>query len=126
MLLDSCLVDTNVLLLIPKRSDPYHLAVDRALSRLAIQGITLYYTHQNIAELWNVMARPPARNGFGLSVADANREVRPDRGRNAIAARWPNRISGMAQSRGAIPGFAREILDRRGFERSRHSLAKSF
>jgi hypothetical protein len=33
MLLDSCLVDTNVLLRIPKRSDPYHLAVDRALSR---------------------------------------------------------------------------------------------
>jgi len=72
---DACLVDTNVLLRIPKRSDPNHLVVDGALSKLAIQGTTLYYTHQNIAELWNTMTRPPARNGFGLTVQDADREV---------------------------------------------------
>jgi predicted nucleic acid-binding protein len=31
---------------------------------------------QNIAELWNVMTRPLSRNGFGLTVAEAEREVR--------------------------------------------------
>ena len=72
---DACLVDTNVLLRIPKRSDPNHLAVDSAISKLIIQGTTLYYTHQNIAELWNTMTRPPSRNGFGLTVQDADREV---------------------------------------------------
>jgi predicted nucleic acid-binding protein len=75
MVIDACLVDTNVLLRIPKRSDPNHQAVDRALSKLAIDGTSLYYTHQNIAELWNTMTRPQARNGFGLSVQDADREV---------------------------------------------------
>jgi predicted nucleic acid-binding protein len=73
--LRTCLVDTNVLLRIPKRSDPHHLAVDRALSTLTIQGVTLYYTHQNIAEFWNTMTRPQSRNGFGLTVQDADREV---------------------------------------------------
>jgi predicted nucleic acid-binding protein len=75
MVIDACLVDTNVLLRIARRSDPNHAAVDNALSKLAIQGTTLYYTHQNIAELWNTMTRPQSRNGFGLSVQDADREV---------------------------------------------------
>jgi hypothetical protein len=74
MVIDACLVDTNVLLRIPKRSDPNHQAVDRALSQLAIQGTSLYYAHQNIAELWNTMTRPQSRNGFGLSIQDADRD----------------------------------------------------
>jgi predicted nucleic acid-binding protein len=75
MVMDACLVDTNVLLRIPRRSDPNHAAVDNALSKLAIQGTILHYTHQNIAELWNTMTRPQSRNGFGLTVQDADREV---------------------------------------------------
>ena len=75
MPIDACLVDTNILLRIARRSDPNHSAVDSALSNLAIQGAILYYTHQNIAELWNTMTRPPERNGFGLTVQDADREV---------------------------------------------------
>jgi predicted nucleic acid-binding protein len=75
MVLDACLVDTNVLLRIPRRSDPNHPAVDKALAQLAIQGTTLHYTHQNIAELWNTMPRPQSRNGFGLSVQDVDRHV---------------------------------------------------
>jgi predicted nucleic acid-binding protein len=44
--------------------------------KLAGQATALHYTHQNIAELWNTMTRPIARNGLGLTVADAEREVR--------------------------------------------------
>jgi predicted nucleic acid-binding protein len=76
MAIASCLVDTNVLLRLSRRSDPHHEAVAGAISRLAGQGTNLYFTHQNIAELWNVMTRPVARNGFGLSVNDAEEEVR--------------------------------------------------
>jgi hypothetical protein len=47
MVIDACLVDTNILLRLPGRSDPNHAAVDHALSKLAIQGSILYYTHQN-------------------------------------------------------------------------------
>jgi predicted nucleic acid-binding protein len=76
MAIASCLVDTNILLRITRRSDPQHKIVDTALARLAGQGTILYYTHQNIAELWNAMTRPVDRNGLGLLVAETDREVR--------------------------------------------------
>ena len=70
------LIDSNILLRISRRDDPDHLIVDAALARLAGEGAVLYYTHQNIAEFWNVATRPADRNGFGLTPADADREVR--------------------------------------------------
>ena len=76
MAIASCLVDTNVLLRMTRRSDPQHSLVDTALARLASQGTALYYTHQNMAELWNAMTRPLSRNGFGLTVDEAERQVR--------------------------------------------------
>lgn len=76
MAIASCLIDTNILLRITRRSDPQHKMVDAALARLAGQGTTLHYTHQNIAELWNAMTRPVERNGLGLSIAETEREVR--------------------------------------------------
>jgi len=76
MAIASCLVDTNILLRITRRSDPHHKVVDAALARLAGEGTSLHYTHQNIAELWNAMTRPIARNGLGLAIAEAEREVR--------------------------------------------------
>jgi len=75
MVLAACLVDTNILLRMTRRSDPQHQLVDTALAQLADQGTILYYTHQNVAELWNAMTRPVARNGFGLTVLEAEREV---------------------------------------------------
>jgi len=50
--------------------------VDTALARLAGEGTILDYTPQNIAELWNTMTRPIARNGLGLTAEEADREVR--------------------------------------------------
>ena len=76
MAIASCLVDTNILLRIARRSDPQHKLIDTALARLAGQGTTFHYTHQNIAELWNVMTRPVANNGLGLTITEAEREVR--------------------------------------------------
>jgi predicted nucleic acid-binding protein len=76
MAIASCLVDTNILLRIARRSDPQHKLIDAALTKLALEGTTLHYTHQNIAELWNAMTRPITRNGFGLTAAEAEREVR--------------------------------------------------
>ncbi len=67
MPIPSCLVDTNILLRMTRRSDPQHQLVDTALARLALQGTIFHYTHQNIAELWNAMTRPRERNGLGLT-----------------------------------------------------------
>jgi predicted nucleic acid-binding protein len=88
MAIASCLVDTNILLRITRRSDPQHKIVDTALSQLAGQGSTLHYTHQNIAELWNAMTRPAARNGLD-GAEDANPQgSRPGRDRWATQRRF--------------------------------------
>jgi predicted nucleic acid-binding protein len=75
MAIVSCLLDTNVLLRLTRRSDSQHKIIVSALARLLGHGATLYYTHQNIAELWNAMTRPIDRNGLGLTVLEAEREV---------------------------------------------------
>jgi predicted nucleic acid-binding protein len=68
-------VETNILLRMTRRADPEHRLVTSALSQLTSQGTTLHYTHQNVAELWNVMTRPIARNGLGLTIHEAESEV---------------------------------------------------
>jgi predicted nucleic acid-binding protein len=76
MAIAACLVDTNILLRIASRADPQHTIIDAALAKLASEGTALHFTHQNIAELWNVMTRPVSRNGFGLTAIEAEHEVR--------------------------------------------------
>jgi predicted nucleic acid-binding protein len=76
MAIASCLIDTNILLRISRRPDPQNELIDVALAKLASERTILCFTHQNIAELWNAMTRPVARNGFGLTVEEAGREVR--------------------------------------------------
>jgi hypothetical protein len=50
--------------------------VNAALAGVAEGGAILYDTHRNITEFRNVATRPVDRNGFGLTVADAERETR--------------------------------------------------
>ena len=69
------LVDTGILLRMSRRDDPAHSIVDSALSKLGDSAAGLYYTHQNIAEFWNVCTRPLEHNGFGLSVVKTVKEV---------------------------------------------------
>lgn len=76
MPISACLIDSNILLRIARHSDPLNQVIDTALSGLARQKTALYYTHQNIAEIWNAMTRPLSRNGFGLTTHEAQREVR--------------------------------------------------
>ena len=75
MTIPACLVDTNILLRITRRADPQHRVVESALGLLAGQGTVLCYTAQNIAEMWNAMTRPADHNGFGLTTAEADRQV---------------------------------------------------
>jgi predicted nucleic acid-binding protein len=76
MAIASCLVDTNILLRLARRSDPHYEVIQQALSRLAAQRTILYFTHQNIAEFWNAMTRPVDRNGLGMTIAETDAEVR--------------------------------------------------
>jgi len=76
MALDAAyLLDTNILLRLAKHDDPEHAAIKTAVERLIEKGADLCYAPQNIVEFWNVITRPRERNGFGLTVAEADREV---------------------------------------------------
>ena len=66
---------TNILLRITRRPNPQHQAIAGPSLDLSTTNI-LHYTHQNIAELWNVMTRPIVRNGLGLTIDEAEIEVR--------------------------------------------------
>jgi predicted nucleic acid-binding protein len=70
------LVDTNVLLRLLQRSDPYHHTVRAALRTLWQRGEQLSFTPQNLVEFWRVCTRPTAANGFGLTVAETDRRAR--------------------------------------------------
>jgi predicted nucleic acid-binding protein len=71
MRLPSCLVDTNVLLRVTKQDDPLFPEVSRAVGVLLAADTTLFYTYQNVAEMWNVMTRAVENNGFGLAAKRA-------------------------------------------------------
>jgi predicted nucleic acid-binding protein len=70
------LVDTNFLLRWSQASHPQNALCQAALRRLSDHGAELFFTFQNIAELWNVATRPLDRNGFGLTPQEVEQDVR--------------------------------------------------
>ena len=56
-MINAYLTDSNILLRISRRDDPDYRIVHAALERLLGAEAALYYTHQNIAEFWNVWTR---------------------------------------------------------------------
>lgn len=67
------LVDTNVLLRFADRTHPLHSLARTAVRKLRDDAHQLRITPQNCVEFWNVVTRPTARNGFGLTPAVADR-----------------------------------------------------
>ncbi len=70
---EACLLDSNILLRISKSEDPQQGVIRRALHALVEQGVRLCYTSQVLGEFWNASTRPLDKNGFGLSVGEADR-----------------------------------------------------
>lgn len=68
--------DTNNLLRFAMRADPQHAVVLSAIKKLKADGNKLHILPQTCVEFWNVCTRPTARNGFGLSVQQANHSLR--------------------------------------------------
>lgn len=71
-----CLLDSNVLLRWIQPRDPDYVTVQSALDALVRQSAVLCYTSQYLAEFWNACARPPDRNGYGLSPQETDRRAR--------------------------------------------------
>src|SRR5215475_3966425 len=104
MAIASCLVDTNILLRIARRSDPRHKNVDAALARLAEQRTILHYRDQNIAELWSVMTRPIPAMASAESPLNGSRST-CHRGRHDSAGGQRFGLPGMAKDGSAIQRF---------------------
>lgn len=68
--------DTNVLLRFAVRADPQHTAVLSSIKQIKNGGHGIYILLQNCVEFWNVFTRPKARNGFGLTAAQADYSLR--------------------------------------------------
>lgn len=71
-----CLVDTNILLRLSRSVDPNFARIQAAMRQLETERAELFYSLQNIAEFWNVSTRPLTANGFGLSVEEANQNLK--------------------------------------------------
>ena len=71
----SILADTNVLLRRTQPDHPSHTAAVESIATLLEAGEDVFYTHQNIAEFWNVVTRPLTSNGLGFSTAMAALEI---------------------------------------------------
>ena len=68
-------VDTNILLRLSHQKHPLHELIATALRRLVARDAELCFTPQNVGEFWNVSTRPVERNGFGLSVEEAEAHI---------------------------------------------------
>lgn len=62
------LVDTNILIRSVQKHHSACRTARQALTALYREQHSLYLTHQNIAEFWNVCTRPAEVNGLGLSI----------------------------------------------------------
>ncbi|MGA8026938.1 MAG: type II toxin-antitoxin system VapC family toxin [Bryobacteraceae bacterium] len=70
------LLDTNILLRLGIRDHADYPQIRSTIDRLEERDTPLAYTLQNLTEFWNVATRPLNRNGFGLTVAEADRITR--------------------------------------------------
>ena len=70
------LADTNILIRLVKQDHPEYPLVRGAVTALREKGVRLGYTLQNMAEFWNASTRPRERNGFGLTIEEAESNAR--------------------------------------------------
>jgi predicted nucleic acid-binding protein len=70
------LLDSNILLRWLESTDSDSRLVVVAVERLLLRGDSLCYTSQNLGEFWNVLTRPVAHNGYGLTAAEAHLRAR--------------------------------------------------
>lgn len=72
----NCLVDTNVLLRLVQHKHVHHVSARSAVLRLRDQGHILQIAPQNCIEFSNVATRPANSNGLGMSIAQAEQQLR--------------------------------------------------
>lgn len=68
--------DSNILLRSAEPAHRHHPAADAAVRELRRQGYTAHVFPQGYYEFWTAATRPVARNGLGMTPAEAEAELR--------------------------------------------------
>ena len=79
------LADTNCLLRWAQPQHPLYPTARAAVQELRRRGEEIFVVAQNLIEFWNVATRPANCNGFGLTPAEADRELT----RLEVSLPWP-------------------------------------
>ncbi|MEZ6101653.1 MAG: type II toxin-antitoxin system VapC family toxin [Pirellulaceae bacterium] len=69
------LLDSNILLRLSEPGHPHHVLASEAIQSLADQQHLMCVVPQNLYEYWVVATRPPADNGLGFTVEQAEQEL---------------------------------------------------
>ena len=72
----SYLADSNILSRLAQKQSPHHAIARRAVISLRKQGEEICLVPQNFIEFWAVATRPIISNGLGLTIDEAQYEVR--------------------------------------------------
>jgi predicted nucleic acid-binding protein len=78
---DRVMLDANVLVAVTDPDRPEHAEAVRIVNEWPGKGVNLCTSGQVLREYLSVATRPSARNGLGIVLADAVRNVRAFRGR---------------------------------------------
>lgn len=81
---DRVMLDTNVLIAATDHDRPEHHAALRIVNEWSATGVTLCTSGQVLREYLSVATRQSARNGLGLEITDALRNVRAFRTRTTM------------------------------------------
>jgi len=88
-MMDTCLLDTNILLYLANAAAPEHAAAKASVTRMLASGDRLTVAPQVLFEFWSVATRPVSANGLGWSVAQTHTAVDGFRSRFAALAEPP-------------------------------------
>jgi predicted nucleic acid-binding protein len=64
-MMDTCLLDTNILLYLANAAAPEHAAAKASVTRMLASGDRLTVAPQVLFEFWSVATRPVSANGLG-------------------------------------------------------------
>ncbi len=69
------LPDTNIVLRLVNKKDPFHQVISRAIEKLEQIGEEIVIIPQILVEFWTVATRPTNVNGLGMTTGTAGKEL---------------------------------------------------
>lgn len=69
------LIDTNIILRLAQPEHPMYADAFNAIATLIRREESYYLTSQNLIEFWRTCTRPLDKNGLGMTITEAEREL---------------------------------------------------